>query len=167
MKTDKITGFLDKYSSDPKKALTLGIIIIVILVAIIIGYKFLKGKLQNLVSNIDNKIQGSIDKDEMEQRYPGQSKHYTKSEYYSMANQLYYAMYGAGTDEDQIKSVMKKMQSDLDVLELINAFGTKTGKYFSSFSGGLSEWLHDELSTSDLETYVNAPLRSNGVSYQF
>ena len=89
---------------------------------------------------------------------------YTNTQYSIFAEALYSAMadswFWYGTDEDAIKSIMQKMKNDADVLKLNTSFGTKDGYT-------LSMWFRSELETSDLDEYVNAPLRANGVTFQF
>jgi hypothetical protein len=97
----------------------------------------------------------------------GQRLSHTATQYFGYADTLYTAMnsdwynpFSAGTDEEGIQDVMRQMKSDLDVFELIKAFGKRDGYT-------LGEWLADEFSSSDKEFYINEPLRRNGVKFQF
>jgi len=97
----------------------------------------------------------------------GQRLTHPATQYFIYADALYTAMnsdwynpFSAGTDETSIMEVMADMKSDLDVMELIKAFGKKDGY-------SLGDWLTDELSSSYKEFYVNEPLRRNGVKFQF
>lgn len=90
----------------------------------------------------------------------GQQKSYTPSQYNSFADQLYFAMKGLGTDEDAIAQVMGAMQNDLDVITLTNSFGVRDGY-------NLQGWLRSDLSSSDVEKYVNSILRSKGITKTF
>jgi len=97
----------------------------------------------------------------------GQRLTHTNSQYFGYADTLYTGMnsdwynpFSAGTDEEGIQDVMRQMKTDLDVFELIKAFGKRDGYT-------LGEWLADEFSSSDKEFYINEPLRRNGVKFQF
>jgi hypothetical protein len=86
------------------------------------------------------------------------------SEYNSMANQLFNAMDGAGTNEDIIFSVFNKIQTKDDYNQLIKSFGVRSSTgILSSFSGDLLTWLSDELSSSDVKK-LNNILSKIGVS---
>ena len=97
-----------------------------------------------------------------------QSLTYPISQYQIFATSLYDAFVGGGTDNDRVKSVMSQIRNDLDVLKLIEVYDTR--------DGGTSWWSPDmtlieqipyDMTDSEIETYVNGPLRSNGVTYKF
>src|SRR5690606_4840034 len=90
----------------------------------------------------------------------GQSKTYTNAQYNGYADDLYIAMDGMGTDEDTIGTVFQKMQNDLDVIALNNAFGVRDGY-------DLKTWLRGDLSPSDMNKYVNNILRQKGITKTF
>lgn len=89
----------------------------------------------------------------------GHQKTYSQIQYNTMANQLYYAMKGFGTDEETIFSIMGKMQNDLDVIELDKAFGMR-----DTYS--LQAWLRGDLSSADMQK-VNMILSNKGISKSF
>lgn len=164
---NKIESFFDRYTNDPKKAATLVCMILLIFLVVWIVIKIFGNKISSIFTKAGNQIQQSIDMQQIEDRYTGQQKSYTTFEYETMASNLYTAMKGAGTNEAAIRAVMNKMKNDLDVYALIDAFGTRDAAWPSSWSGTLSDWLIDELSTSDLEKYVNSVLKSKGISFRF
>lgn len=84
---------------------------------------------------------------------------YNEADYTVFANKLYSAMKGLGTDEDAIFSVFQLMNTESDVRQLINAFGTKKGET-------LSQWLLGDLSTADIAK-INGILAYNGINYRF
>lgn len=89
---------------------------------------------------------------------------YTDTEYKLMASQLYTAMKGAGTDEDAIYRVCKKLQNADDWNAVVKAFGTKTSSnWVYSFSGTLYDWLQDELNDKEMRK-VNEILNPIGVT---
>jgi Na+-transporting NADH:ubiquinone oxidoreductase subunit NqrC len=63
-------------------------------------------------------------------------------------------------DTYSVESVMQVMRNELDLSLLIKAFGIKDGM-------ALAAYLYDFLSASEIEQYVNKPLRGNGVKFQF
>lgn len=84
---------------------------------------------------------------------------YSDSDYVNLANKLYVAMKGVGTDEDAIFSVFLLMNTESDVRKLVNAFGTKKKET-------LSEWLLGDLSTNDINK-INSILAEKGINYNF
>lgn len=84
---------------------------------------------------------------------------YNEADYTNFANKLYAAMKGVGTDEDAIFSVFQLMQTESDVRQLINTFGTKKGET-------LQEWLLSDLSMADISK-LNGILAYNGINYRF
>jgi hypothetical protein len=86
----------------------------------------------------------------------GVQRTYTDSQYKTFASKLFTAMSGAGTDEDAIYAVYRKMENDVDIIHLNNAFGDKDGY-------DLSEWLYDDLNTVEIEK-VNKILLDKGIS---
>lgn len=99
----------------------------------------------------------------------GQSKSYSSHQYTQMANQLYAAMKGAGTDYNSVGSVFAKMKNDLDVIELDKKFGMREGTtwYGGSKMYSMQEWLRGDLSSSNMEKYVNGPMRKKGITIQY
>jgi len=86
-----------------------------------------------------------------------------------IANEIFEAMDGYGTDNATIISALNKVKSDADFDALVSAFGIRTvnsgtGNIFvSDFTGDLSSCLRDELNTSELAE-INALLQKNGVT---
>ncbi len=89
---------------------------------------------------------------------------YSDTEYKLMANQLYTAMKGAGTDEAAILRVCQRMQNVDDWNAVVKAFGTKSSSnWVYKFSGTLYDWLQDELSEREMRK-VNEILNPIGVT---
>lgn len=95
----------------------------------------------------------------------GQTKTYSDKQYGDFANKLYSAMDGAGTDEDAIFSVFKKMKNDLDVLNLERKFGLRAASWAFGFSTpvDLADWLRSDLSSTDLAK-LNNILSAQGIT---
>ena len=97
-----------------------------------------------------------------------QNLSYPISQYQIFAGSLYDAFQGTGTDEARIKTVFSQMKNNLDVLKLIEVYGSKDGgAYFWTPKMTLIEQIPYDMEDSEIETYVNAPLRSNSITYQF
>lgn len=98
----------------------------------------------------------------------GEKPSYTDQQFSIYADGLAQAMQGVGTDEQSIFGIMNHMNSDLDILKLVSAFGLRDYTFMVTDQGklNLGEWLHQELSTSDLQQ-VNQILFDQGISYQF
>ena len=97
-----------------------------------------------------------------------QSLSYPISQYQIFAGSLYDAFVGTGTDETRIKSVFSQMKNNLDVLKLVEVYGTKDGgSYFWTPKMTLIEQIPYDMTDAEIETYVNAPLRANRITYQF
>jgi len=90
----------------------------------------------------------------------GQNPSYQNTQYNIFADTLLTAMKGFGTDEETVKSVFLRMNNNADVLRLIQVFGIREGY-------GLAGWIADDFSAEDKDEYINAPLRSKGITYQF
>ena len=88
------------------------------------------------------------------------------SHYLAMADQLFIAMEGAGTDPDSILEVLSSLETPSDWFLLVKEFGTKENTtLWWSERQNLIEFFGSELSNSDLNEYVKQPLREIGVNY--
>ena len=69
--------------------------------------------------------------------------------YKNMADTLYTAMEGFGTDYDTVKSTLSKLNNESDFFELQKAFGNRACTTYlwviTPFAGTLIQWLTDEL----------------------
>ena len=97
-----------------------------------------------------------------------QSLSYPISQYQIFAGSLYDAFEGSATNEARIKTVFSQMKNNLDVLKLVEVYGTRDGgAYLWTPKMTLIEQIPYDMTDSEIETYVNQPLRSNGITYQF
>ena len=146
---DKTEGLL----SNPKRAMAWAIVVTVV---VVLFFVFMS-KITTLFKGIQDKMDSnSIINQEM--AATGQKPTYTDAQYRTFANELESAMRGAGTNNQKVYDVFKKMQSYLDVLKLIQAFGTKDDQ-------NLHEWINAEWFLSIGE--INRILRGNGIDYSF
>lgn len=79
---------------------------------------------------------------------------FTPSQMKIFADTLDTAMRGAGTDEQAVLSVFAKMQNDLDILLLIDAFGVRKSGYFGS-EENLVQWLNGDGMTADVNKLLD------------
>jgi len=122
------------------------IITLVILVALYFAIQFFKaGK-----SRVEE--QAEI----LQLQSQGVSASYTSSKYKSLADTLYIAMDGAGTDEDSITDVFSQIKNDIDFVKLDQAFGTRDGYTMTA-------WIRSEVSAYWISVY-NSKLLSNGLT---
>jgi len=98
---------------------------------------------------------------------PGTSN-YTQAQFNSWAGSLQAAMEGMGTDENMIYSIIDKMQSKLDVLLLIKAFGIRYYKEFAMVGENymLDQWFQNELSQGAIDD-INETLQGKGINFYF
>lgn len=94
---------------------------------------------------------------------------YTDTEYKTMAENLYEAMNGMGTDVNSIYTTLSKLQSEADWYRLVDVYGVRehaNSAYvgFWSFKGNLIESLNNEL-TSSQKARVSSILASIGVVF--
>jgi hypothetical protein len=102
----------------------------------------------------------------------GEKTNYSDAQFAAFADNLEQAMTGIGTDEEAIKKVINYLQNKADVLSLIKTFGIRdyTDDKFLMYNIkplNLNQWFNIELGASDLETFVNQPLKQKGINYSF
>ena len=95
-----------------------------------------------------------------------QTPTYSQTQYQVFADKIYQAgVAWFGTDEVAIYSVFQAMKNDLDILKLINAFGSRRLE-FSTVMGNLAEFLYSEFDNKEI-TKLNSILAAQGIKYQF
>ena len=95
---------------------------------------------------------------------------YGAQQYLNFAESLFTAMDGVGTNESSIKRVIEQMKTYDDVLALIQAYGKRKWSKWELWDINpkpltLAEALESELSATEINTFVNTPLRKT--QYQF
>jgi hypothetical protein len=111
----------------------------------------------------------SIKTDIAKEENKGVQPSFSASNYKTLADKLYSAMNTSGTDESAIYSVFSQLKNSLDVLKLIEAYGSRQLYTFGLPVGGqqnLSQALSDELSDSEISK-VNQILFTKGINYKF
>jgi hypothetical protein len=155
----KTTGIVKKYQ--------VPLIITGVALAGYLGYKWYRKK--------NPTDESSLSADEKAAKAKGQALSYTLSSYQGLANAIFNAWFQRynpfnAVDETIVLSVMNKMKNDLDVLQLIRAFGKRRSPVnFLSLlvpDVTLSEWLSIGLEPAELKA-INDVLGKKGISFQF
>ena len=89
----------------------------------------------------------------------------------AIANQLFTAMNGYGTDVNGVYKAFTNVKSDLDVLNLVKAYGVKklsSGSYNPApdLEGTLNQHLTEELNSKEMIA-LNNLLARKGIKYRF
>ncbi len=148
---NRFNKWLEDLSKNPMLLVIWVLIIIISIFGLYFLIKFIKEKIDEYLATSDYKVVSS-------------NLSYTTSEYKAMADQLYNAMNGAGTDETVIYDVLNRLNTVDDYNQLVKTFGTRSASSFvTSFSGTLQTWLRDELDDSEVKK-VNNILSKMGVS---
>lgn len=112
------------------------VIVLVVVFLLFRAFKYAKGYLK--ASGEQSELQGEID------FYVSQGMKLThpKALYESWANDLQTAMAGPGANSIAVYNIFKKMENDLDILELNRVFGVRSS--FMSSAANLRGWLKEE-----------------------
>lgn len=101
----------------------------------------------------------------------GQKPTLTNLQLTSIANQIFTAVNGYQSDEAAIYRAFANVKNDLDVVNLIKAFGvrevsTGIGNPSPNLKGTLSQVLTDELNSDEIKA-LNDLLARKGIKYRF
>ena len=119
--------------------------------------------------------ESSMSADEKAAKAKGQALSYTLSSYQGLANTIFDAWFQRynpfnAVDETIVLSVFSKMKNDLDVLQLIRAFGKRRApvNFLSLLTPDvtLPEWLSIGLEANEIKA-INDVLAKKGISFQF
>ncbi|MBO4645385.1 MAG: hypothetical protein J5642_02595 [Bacteroidales bacterium] len=166
----KFEGIIDKYTSDPKKAVSLIIIALAVVLIVYLALKILKGATGGLLNRISNTISSNENIDAVDRRTNNDAGGtWTDQEYEQMADRLYAAMNGPTTDEDAVAAVMKKIKNDSDWARLVAAFGLRDSSWnWFDTPHGLEQWIVEDFSSrDDIEKYINGPLSQGECTTRF
>ena len=91
----------------------------------------------------------------------------TQQQASALADKLYSAMDGSGTNEKKIYSVFEQINSYSDLMMVMKAFGERKGSWnlFGS-KAGLAEWINNDCSNREI-TNINAILASRNINFSF
>lgn len=152
---DKAIGGFEKiFIEDPRRAWTIGIFILIVVVLLVVFW----GKIKNLFEQLVNKTALNNSLEEYTQE-TGETPTLTNATFNMLAQKLYTAMKGVGTDEDTIYDVFGQMRNTADVYKLVAVFGTKDGET-------LDQWIRGDLNGWEINK-INRLLASKGIAYSF
>ena len=127
---------------------------VVLIIFFVIWNRFGKSKQEtedaNKQRNIDNEVNNAI---------TASNVTITQVQLNTLADKIYKAVKGSGTDEKSIYDAMRTLQTKDDVLALIKTFSVRD-------SMTLREWLYDDLNNSEISK-INDIFLSKGISFSF
>lgn len=118
---------------------------------------WIKNKISSATDSLDfstSEEEKASDKSQIQQGTPVVTKSlsYPIAEYKNLANKIYNAMKGAGTDEDAIESVINMIKNQSDWNQVIKDFGIKDGN-------NLITWMRDDITESSRFAYDLSDIR--------
>lgn len=154
----KSASFIDFFAKDYRRAIVIGVVLIVITILLFIFW----GRIKALVQQIKNRFANEQALNQWTTT-TGEVALLPSSQLTILANRLEQAAKGAGTDEDAIYAVFNQMNNTADVYALIAAYGTRDGQDLPTMirSELTDMWPYREISK------VNQILTNKGISYQF
>lgn len=154
-KLDKGLSGIDKiFIEDPRRAIVIGVAILVVIVLLVVFWNKIKG----LFEAITNK--GALNSELQEHmQETGESPTLSNAVFNLLANKLYTAMKGIGTDENTIYGVFNQMNNTADLYKLVAVFGTRDGET-------LDQWIRGDMSNREIKK-INQILTNKGIAYSF
>jgi flagellar biosynthesis/type III secretory pathway M-ring protein FliF/YscJ len=134
------------------RSIVIGIIILVVVIAL---YFLIKKGIRTGKENKSDKER----MDEIESQIEPENLSFSTAEYQAMADKIYKAVKGLGTDDDAVFEVFQKMRNNSDVLKLQSVFGIKDKM-------DLGEWISDDMSDDEIDK-INGYLRQRNISITF
>lgn len=155
---NKSASFIDFFAKDYRRAIVIGVVLIVITILLFIFW----GRIKALVQQIKNRFANEQALNQWTTT-TGEVALLPSSQLTILANRLEQAAKGAGTDEDAIYAVFNQMNNTADIYALIAAYGTRDGQDLPTMirSELTDMWPYREISK------VNQILTNKGISYQF
>ena len=145
---------VDQFIEDPRRVIALVIIIVVLVVLLAVFWN----KIKQLVNGLTGKVQANVELNQY-QAESGESLTLSNADYNRLADKLYKAVKGVGTDETAIYAVFNALTNKADLLKLIAVFGTKDDMT-------LVQWLYDDLNSREIGK-LNSILANKGIDYSF
>lgn len=129
-------------------------IILLIVVVVFFVIKFGYDKIRTIIN------QTKYDADLKDEIIKGGGLTLNESQYKLLADKLYMAMDGLGTNNDNIYAVFNAINTKADLLKLIAVFGIREDE-------NLSEWLYGEWGSTSRNNKINTILAMKGIDYSF
>lgn len=149
-----------------------GVIGVAIIGGAALGAYMIYKKVKNMKAERDSKKEvGDIDEDLNKLKKAGKKLTLTASEISSIANNLFTAMDGYGTNYDMILKNLVRVNNQLDLLAVIKSYGVReisSGKLNPepNFKGTLGQSFAEELSSTQLNG-LNMMLAKKGITQRF
>lgn len=97
----------------------------------------------------------------------GEKPSYSEYQYKQMADRLFRAMDGAGTDENEIIAVFNSLKTTIDFIRVESAFGLRKSSYdYFGTPSDLKDWINGDLDT-DTINQINNMLNNKGIKKGF
>lgn len=149
-----IAGFEKIFIEDPRRAIVIGVFIVAVIVLIAVFWGRIRAAFQAIINKGANVT--ALNEHEAE---TGERPTLSTVTYTALANKLYQAFKGLGTDEEAVYKVFNQLNNTADVLKLISVFGIKDGH-------DLDWWMRSELNRWELKK-VNTIMSNKGIAYAF
>ena len=152
--------FVDRYAEDPRRAIVIAVIVLIIVLAIF----FLRNEIKSLFNKLSNNSQSKDELNEYTEQ-TGQRQTLTDTSLRSLANRIEQASYddnwlfGLGTNEDKIYNAFNELNNTADLLRLKVLYGTRHNRT-------LDETITSELSNGERKK-LNTILTNKGIDYTF
>lgn len=135
------------------------------------GWKIYKKVQENKEQKGANAEVNSAEKELNNKIQNGMSPTLSSSQLSAMADRIFTALNGYGTDEVAVARVFDQLGNDVDFLGLIKAYGIReisSGKWSPepNLKGSLTQALVDELGTPEI-SIINKGLKMKGITYKF
>ena len=153
-------------------------------IALYVGDKLLKGLTKSFKDifgkgETEDDLLDAVAEEQKRLELLGQKLSYSPLQYIGFANTIHSSMQGFATDEKGIIDILSRMKNDMDMTELIKAFGIKP-YYITVQSAGLwknmdlAGWIQEEarnawtgnIDTEEIKEY-NDILAANNITYRF
>jgi hypothetical protein len=162
--TSKIAGKIPGWA--------VGAIVIVSLAGVSIGAYLIYKKIKNMAAEKDSKKEaGDIDDDLKKLTKAGKKLTLTPSQISGIANELFTAMNGYGTNYDAVLHAMVRVKNDVDLLAVVKSYGVRelsAGAWSPepNFKGTLGQAFVEELSAKE-KLALNNMLARKGIGHRF
>lgn len=149
-----------------------GAIVIVSLAGVSIGAYMVYKMVKRMAAEKDSKKEvGDINDDIKKLQAQGKKQTLTQSQVSGIANELFTALNGYGTNYDAVLHALVRVKNDIDMLAVIKSFGVReisAGAWSPepNFKGTLGQALVEELSAKE-KTALNNMLARKGIGHRF
>lgn len=132
-------------------------VVIVVIVLLSVYWEKIKARINQIKA--DNQLKKEINKSEVS---------LSEIQIAALADKLYEAMDGPGTDEGKIYSVFEQINNYSELMMLIRAFGLRKSSWelFWGSPSGLADWLNADLDGGEIN-HVNSILAGKNIDFRF